>query len=160
MRLSVSSLLVLLLPLPLAAQGFVPGCPVPIGAIAEHHAIDDDCGLRGAEGARASDATQNEAKNNFCAPLDSPSWVTRKSFLGLQTASDQHSELKGGKPPDDRSALRDIYTTSEGETIGEGSLVQFAGFIIDAHFSNVSNGESVNCKRPGSNGVTVIGYLG
>jgi hypothetical protein len=137
------------LSLPLGAQTFEPGCTLPIGSIAEHHPIDDSCTLRGADGARPADALQNEAKNNFCAPLDSPSWVTRKSFLGLQKAVDQDSDVTSGRPPEDRSSLQDIYTTSEGDTIGEGSLVQFVGFIIDAHFSNVTNGESVNCKNTG-----------
>jgi len=29
------------------------------------------------------------------------------------------------------------------------SVVQFAGFVLDAHYSNVSKGESVNCKITG-----------
>jgi len=33
--------------------------------------------------------------------------------------------------------------------VGEGSLVQFVGFIIEAHYSNVDSGESVNCNLPG-----------
>jgi hypothetical protein len=149
MRVALILPLVSFLSFPLAAQKFEPDCPLPIGSIAAHHPIDDGCGLRGADGARPTDALQNEAKNNFCAPLDSPSWVTRKSFLGLQKAADQDHDVTPAKPPEDRSTLKNIYTTSEGDSIGEGSVVQFVGFIIDAHYSNVGKGESVNCKKAG-----------
>jgi hypothetical protein len=33
--------------------------------------------------------------------------------------------------------------------VGEGSLVQFVGFIIEAHYSDVLSGESVNCDIVG-----------
>jgi hypothetical protein len=51
--------------------------------------------------------------------------------------------------PDDRSVLKDIYTTSGGKKIGEGSVVRLVAFFVDAHYSNVSSGESVNCKLHG-----------
>jgi len=66
----------------------------------------------------------------------------------LQKAADD-AGVDSGSPPADRSVLQDLHTTSSGETIGEGSLVQFVGFILDAHHSNVSKGEGVNCKRKG-----------
>jgi hypothetical protein len=33
--------------------------------------------------------------------------------------------------------------------MGEGSAVRFTGYIMDAHYSDVSMGESVNCRVPG-----------
>jgi hypothetical protein len=34
--------------------------------------------------------------------------------------------------------------------VGEGSGVRLAAFVMDAHYSNVSKGESVNCQQPGN----------
>jgi len=48
----------------------------------------------------------------------------------------------------DRSVLKDLHTTTEGDTIGEGSVVQPIGFLIKAKFSNVWTGETVNCELP------------
>ena len=45
--------------------------------------------------------------------------------------------------------LKDIYTTSGGKKIGEGSVLRLVAFLVDAHYSNVSSGESVNCKLHG-----------
>jgi hypothetical protein len=39
--------------------------------------------------------------------------------------------------------------TTHGITVGEGSLVQFVGFILEAHYSHVDSGETVNCNIPG-----------
>jgi len=44
--------------------------------------------------------------------------------------------------------LKDLHKTSEGDTIGEGSVVQLIGFLIKAKFSNVGKGETVNCELP------------
>ena len=33
--------------------------------------------------------------------------------------------------------------------LGEGTLVQYAGYLLDAHVSNVGKGELVNCKTGG-----------
>ena len=35
------------------------------------------------------------------------------------------------------------------QRVGEGSLVRHVGFIADPHYSNVRNGESVNCNFTG-----------
>jgi hypothetical protein len=50
--------------------------------------------------------------------------------------------------PADRSVLKDLHTTTEGDTIGEGSVVQLIGFLIKGKFSNVGKGETVNCELP------------
>ena len=50
--------------------------------------------------------------------------------------------------PADRSVLKDLHKTTEGDTIGEGSVVQLIGFLIKAKFSNVGKGETVNCELP------------
>lgn len=47
--------------------------------------------------------------------------------------------------------LQNLHETTEGATIGERSVVKFSAFISDAHYSNVSNGERVNCNLTGKN---------
>ena len=67
------------------------------------------------------------------------------SFKKLQKAAED-AGVKG--VPADRSVLSDLHTTTEGDTIGEGSVVQFIGFLIKSKFSNVGSGETVNCNLP------------
>lgn len=134
---------------PLLAQDGQPfqlDCTLSFEDIAMEHDLDQNCSLEG-KTSSAANALQNRAKNNFCAE-GPPARVSRWSFVRLQRASD-NAGFTTGSPPSDRSGLQDLYTTSDGTTIGEGSLVQFVGFIIDAHHSNVQNGESVNCKLGG-----------
>jgi hypothetical protein len=50
----------------------------------------------------------------------------------------------------DRSVLKNLYSVSNQGRVGEGSLVRLAAFVINARYSNLSNGESVNCKKPGA----------
>ncbi len=143
------ALISVLLAAPLFAQEGTPfprDCALPFEDIAMEHSLDEDCGIEG-KTTSASNALQNRAKNDFCAE-GAPARVSRRSFINLQKASDD-AGVTGGSPPADRSALQDLYTTSDGNTIGEGSLIKFVAFILDAHHSNVSKGESVNCKRGG-----------
>jgi hypothetical protein len=130
------------------AQDF-PGCTLPFDSIKESHPLDSSCG---AEGKTTSDATriQNTAKNNFCA-TGSPVSLTFLTFAKLQQAAeDQHVPFGSDQGlPDDRSALRDLITTSSGQKVGEGTVVRLVAFVVDAHYSNVSKGETVNCKVHG-----------
>jgi len=43
----------------------------------------------------------------------------------LQKAADD-AGVRSDRPPEDCTPLQDLHTTSEGETIGEGSLNEFA----------------------------------
>jgi hypothetical protein len=112
------------------------------------------CGLGGepdldTPAGQAKQDAQNQVKNHFCAWQQStePALVTRKSFDQLQ------SQLPDGVPfgtrtnmptAEQRELLREFYTTTEGDIIGEGSYVQFAAYILEGHFGG---GESVNCGR-------------
>jgi hypothetical protein len=154
LRFGAALLACLALPAALTAQTgtkFDPGCPFPFANIAATHPIDADCGPTGK--AAASDekgAAQNKAKNNFCASGD-PAWVTRLSFVKLQAAAVKAGVTFGSasQVPADRSLLQNIYKTSEGATIGEGSKVRLVAFIDKAHYSDVTSGESVNCGEKG-----------
>lgn len=77
----------------------------------------------------AKQAAQNVAKNEFCAWRDAaPALVTRFSFDQLQKRLPagfpwgSHSKMPTAE---ERKAIREFYTTSEGDTIGEGSYVVF-----------------------------------
>ena len=97
---------------------------------------------------QAKQEAQNQAKNEFCAWQNTdPALVTRFSFDQLQSC------LPSGFPwgsrsnmatAEERKAIRAFYTTSEGDTIGEGSYVQLALYLLEGNFGGV---ESVNCGR-------------
>jgi len=131
-----------------ATQDF-PSCPLPFESIKESHPIDNTCG---ADGKTQSEANreQNLAKNNFCATGD-PVQLSLQTFAELQqTAEDQNISFGSAQNlPADRSVLKGLYKTSDGKKIGEGSVVRLVAYVVHAHYSNVSSGESVNCKLHG-----------
>jgi hypothetical protein len=140
----------LLAALPGAAQtGFDPGCPIPFGKLKSTGRPVDACTVDG-EGSTDSQIAQNRAKNNLCITAQ-PVPVTQLSFVKLQAAVDAKHIPFGSAShiPEDRSVLHALYTTTLGDTIGEGTLVTYVGYVLDAHFSDVSSGESVNCKMLG-----------
>jgi hypothetical protein len=133
----------------IAQTPFDPGCPVPFGKLKSTGRPVDQCGLDGV-GSTEIQLAQNRAKNNLCLTAP-PVPITQLSFVKLQAAVEQKN-IPFGSPshlPPDRSALQGIYTTTFGDKIGEGSLVAYVGYILNAHFSDVSSGESVNCKLLG-----------
>ena len=78
----------------------------------------------------AAHALQNTVKNNLCA-TGTPVSVTFFTFKQLQKKLDQKipAALNWGRDnlPADRTGLKDVHTTSDGDTIGEGSVVQSVG---------------------------------
>ena len=146
------------------AQGFEPGCTLPFDAIKHHHPIDDTCPRRGnvpdpppASGPNGpAHALQNEAKNNFCATGDA-ALVTFFSFKKLQQKLDQKApearHWTRTSLPADRSVLSDVFTTSEGDTIGEGNVVRFAAWVMMLRGNSV---ESCNCETSAKNEDTDI----
>jgi len=151
-----AALSLLLLGVTLSAQDgspFVAGCPPPYTP--EPHPIDNDCGI---EGDATTDAKklENRAKNNLCA-TGSPVWVTFVSFKKLQEAV----EKPGFKLKSDRSGAKNLHTTNPaGDSIGEGTLVTFAAFVLRADTSNKSGGEDVNCTRNGTPSNDIHVHLG
>jgi hypothetical protein len=132
-----------------AALAFKPGCPLPFEAIkTEGLVIDQKCSEDGNAGNDTGKRLESEAKNDFCVDGD-PVAISYDDFKNLQAASDSISGLKN-KLKSTREPLAGILSTPGRPKIGEGSVVQFVGFLLDAHFSNVGQGkgELVNCKLP------------
>ena len=133
-------------------QGFDPSCTLPFESIKVHHPIDDACGKRGdvpdppvAEN-DAGHALQNELKNNLCESGSAAS-VTFATFARLQARLDQ--KIPAAKTwdrnhlPKGRTGFTALYTTSDGKTIGEGSIVRFAAWVSKLR---AGGKESVNCQ--------------
>ena len=133
---------------PAPAEDFQPGCTLPFDQIkSENLKIDAQCGIEGAGGSDEKVA-ENRAKNNFCATGSAAS-LSFVSFKKLQQKTDER-KAEGVNFKADRTLLRDIHTTSDGDTVGEGSRVRFAAFVLKADHSNhKKDGEKVNCNRKG-----------
>lgn len=124
-------------------------CILPFAALKERHPLDDTCGPAGSSVEGTPQALQNIAKNEFCAKAD-PVVLTFADFDELQSkATDAHVTFGSDRQlPKDRAALVSLLNTSAGP-VGEGSVVRLAAYVMNAHGSNLSNGESVNCKTKG-----------
>jgi hypothetical protein len=121
----------------------------PFGGLAMRHAIDDVCGRDGV--GSANSVAQNQVKNNLCAAQ--PSTIVNINQLTTLQSDVATLGIQFGSPetiptPDERSKLRHPDVT-HGIAAGEGSLVQLIGFLLDGHYSNVLDGEEVNCSIAG-----------
>jgi hypothetical protein len=118
--------------------------------------IDFLCGNTGCFKNAANDL-QNAQKNNYCASTDSITAVTLNTFSALNNASNNEPSIPKGEPPASRAKLADIVSLPNGKKLGEGKVVSFVGYVLDARHSNVDkdnpltagNGESVQCNLLG-----------
>lgn len=118
--------------------------------------IDTLCGNTGCFKSPANDM-QNAQKNNLCAPTGEIVPVTLETFSALNNASNNEPSVPKGEPPPSRAKLKNIVTLANGRQLGEGKVVSFVGYAIDARHSNVDkdhpltegNGESVQCNLLG-----------
>ena len=113
---------------------FQPVCTLPFDGVPNPD-IDDVCGIEGGSLNVAKQA-ESRAKNNFCATSRGVRPINYEDLVELQGGST-------GIPKDlpDRSRL---------ESMGEGDYVSYIAFIKQAHYSDVGNGEAVNCNIPGN----------
>ncbi|HEV2729614.1 MAG TPA: hypothetical protein VGV15_06245, partial [Terriglobales bacterium] len=132
-----------------AAAEVGSACTLPFDAIKQEHEIDSSCDSAGSSTSDAQ-AAQNEAKNNFCA-TSTPVSLNFDNFSQLQQAAENAGVSFGSdsRLPDDRAPLQNILQISTQGRVGEGSVVRVAAFVMNAHYSNVSKGETVNCKLTG-----------
>ena len=125
---------------------FTPACTLPFDAIKQTGlAIDKTCGEPGCADPTTAQGMQNAAKNNFCA-TGAPVTVAPNMLAQLMAAAQAKGVTSGSESqvPADRSVLKGF--TIGGVTLGEGTVVRMAAFVIEAHYADVSSGESVNCK--------------
>jgi len=138
---------------------FAPACDMPFPMPVEAQGIDRTCGPDGSNKASNTGAAkalspenraQNQAKNNLCA-TGSPLTLALADFKQLQKAVDDDSAIEYGSPgklPADRNALKGMVKMGS-KKVGEGTLVRYVGYVNHPRNSNVSGGETVNCKQTG-----------
>src|SRR5260370_2354966 len=142
-------------------QPFFVGCNLPF-AVGPSHDIDQHCPNEGCA-TRDRDKAQNTIKNNLCS-VGPAIQISTTSIDKLQAAVDQlvaqQTFTYGQSPPQpaDRATLHDLSTvTANGNAVllGEGKLVTFEGFVLDAKHDDTYlqgsgpqgfKGEGVNCK--------------
>lgn len=124
-------------PTGIVQQGkFTPVCEMPFKSVA-NPAADDSCGIEG-DGTKVADQQEAVAKNNFCAPRTHPQDVTYEELLDLQK---QASAVPIPREVDDRKEIQNL---------GEGNYVSYVAVIMDAHYSDTTGGEKVNCNEKGN----------
>lgn len=126
------------------ADTLKPNCTLPFASIATNTSIDTKCGDSGdASGALSA---QDEVKNNFCA-TGKPVALSFSDYAPLQSAA---VKVLGSSysPPADRSKLQNLVTIGD-EKVGEGDVVEIIAFVDNARYSDVEDGESVNCHLTG-----------
>jgi hypothetical protein len=130
---------------------FEAGCVLPFDEVKIPHDIDGSCGREGAF-KQERHRRHNLAKNNFCETGTS-ALATFVTFDKLQQAAIKAGFSSGGPSSvlEDRTPYEQLgLKTTEGDVLGEGSLVRMAGYIVHADFSNEnSGGENVNCNENG-----------
>ncbi len=132
---------------------FKAGCKLPFDTIkTKSLEIDAKCTLDGNAADNSAKRLENNAKNNFCAD-GTPKVITYDDFKTLEETADGIDGLRQGLK-ESRDGLVDILKTAAHPKLGEGSLVQFVAFVLDARNSNVGKGkgENVNCKLPDKEG--------
>lgn len=118
--------------------------------------IDFLCGNNGCNKGAANNL-QNAMKNNYCAPANQITTVTLDTFKDLNEASNNEPSIPKGTPPSSRAKLKNIITLGNGKKLGEGKVVTFVAYVLEARHSNVDkdhplsegNGESVQCNLLG-----------
>ena len=138
MHLCSALSLVCLLTVPLLAADFDIKCH-PFQSIEVKRPIDSNCGSTGDAGSKKALAAQDQAKDNFCAK-GKPKVLTFADYPKMQAAAQKALGGASYSPPASRAALRKL---------GEGSLVRIVAYVDSARYSDVSDGESVNCNLHG-----------
>ncbi len=120
-------------------QKFSPACH-PFKAIEVQHPIDSSCGPTGK--GQGGSALQNQSKNNFCAGVNYQ-LISQPDLLSKQqkvAALPGYLQWSPENMPNSRSGF---------VSLGEGTPVQFVGYVLEAHYADLTSGESVNCNVPG-----------
>jgi hypothetical protein len=113
---------------------FTPQCTLPFTTV-RNAAADDHCDMLAGSTDPAVQA-EIKSKNDFCEATKPPQAISYQDLINLQSAS-----ANVPKKIPDRGVV---------ESLGEGRYVSYIAFVKDAHYSDVSAGEAVNCNRSGN----------
>ena len=113
---------------------FTPVCALPFKGV-RNPAADDHCGIQGGSSDEAK-IGESTAKNNFCAPTSNPDAVTYQQLINLQAQS--------------ANVPKNLTDRKEVENMGEGNYVSYVAVIKEAHYSDTTGGEAVNCNLSGN----------
>jgi hypothetical protein len=113
---------------------FTPACTLPFDGV-RNPASDDRCGIQGGKSDPSSQA-ESEAKNNFCAPTHDIDVMTYQKLIDLQGQS--------------TNVPKNLPDRTEVENLGEGNYVSYVALIRNAHYSDTTGGEAVNCNQSGN----------
>jgi hypothetical protein len=116
------------------AGTFTPVCTLPFNGV-RNPASDDHCGIQGGSDDPAKQA-ESIAKNNFCAPTHDPDILTYQKLLDLQAQS--------------ANVPKELTDRKEVQNLGEGNYVSYVAVIRNAHYSDTTGGEAVNCNMSGN----------
>jgi hypothetical protein len=146
MRTLFSILVAFSLTAPAGAQSFTMSCQPPFPTRLELSTeANATCPAEGSAAAGTPHALQNQAKNNLCA-TGAPAEATFTTFKNLQAqlVARNIANWSPNSLPPDRSIFRDLTTTTNGDKLGEGSLVKLVAYVM-----KVKKGgkESVNCGQ-------------
>lgn len=135
--------------------------PLQLGQLAQSHPIDN-CSCTGSPKGdpgsqiRIANDLQNSIKNNFLAQSTShPKDISVGDMIRLQGIVDHFTQAqlpRGDRftlPSPNQRMLLNNLNLGGGRVFSEREVVRLAGFVLDAHHSDVDSGESVNCDRLG-----------
>lgn len=115
-------------------NSFFPPCTLPFKG-ERNPASDDHCGIKGGSDDPGKQA-ESIAKNNFCAPMSDADVMDYAKLIDLQTQS-------AGIP-------KNLQDRKVVENLGEGNYVSYVAIIKQAHYSDTTGGENVNCNISGN----------
>ena len=122
---------------------FTNSCSVPQFPSATPAAIDSLCGVAGTPG--SSEATQNQAKNNFCASAPANP-ITIADMVSLQQQVQQNKSINFGNKSDHplSSKAGPMKNRAPLVALGEGNLVVLEAYVLIAR---QEGSENVNCGK-------------
>ena len=123
---------------------FKPVClnpTYPTPAPSTQPAIDSQCGLAGA--GTGPEATQNSAKNNFCA-TGMPQEIAISDLISLQGQVEKNPAINFGSENKGNRKKGPTVNRAPLKKLGEGKLVTLKAFVLIAR---QEGGESVNCGK-------------
>ena len=112
----------------------------------------------------AARPTPSEPRAGRCGSAVPPVRVTFATFQSIQKVANDRkpTDMPFGSSsslPPDRTVPASLVKAPSSKKVGEGSMVRLVAFLLDAHHSNLSNGEAVNqLGDPSGDGLDVCTF--